>query len=72
MITLKEHEVECKTLTHCIARLINSKPEYMESSFDEYLIAEVQREWQPERPKTDSVLRIARTIRKRRLRNETN
>lgn len=65
MITLQPHQIEYKTLTHCIARLINSHPEYMGCEFDEYLYEEVCREWQS-RPKMDTVIRTARIIRKRR------
>ena len=64
MQTIQIHKTETKSLTHCIARLINQHPEYMKSAFDEYLLEEVKREW-IERPKTESVLRIARTVRQR-------
>lgn len=66
MQTLQQYQTETKTLTHCIARLINNHPEYeKDNKFDEYLLKDVEREW-IKKPKTDSVLRIAREVRRRR------
>ena len=72
MQTLQQYQTEYKTLTHCIARLMNHHPEYLTSNkHDEYLYAEVCRELNPNQqsnnPKMDTILRTARIIRKRRM-----